>query len=67
VTAGAFEDGERNRIVALAEGFQDAFLACSGIALLGAILAATLISSRDSSEQAKAAQSGEVEAVPVAG
>jgi len=67
VTAGAFEDGERNRILALTEGFQDAFLACSGIALLGAILAATLISSRDSREQAKAAQSGEVEAVPVAG
>jgi len=67
VTTGLFEEGERNRVVALTEGFQDAFLACAGIALLGAILAATLISSRDSSEQAKAAQSGEVEAVPVAG
>ena len=67
VTANAFEAGERSRVVALTEGFQDAFLACSGIALLGAMLAATLISSRDSREHAEAARRGDVEAVPVAG
>jgi len=63
VTAGVFEDGERNPVVALTEGFQDAFLACSGIALLGAVLAATLISSRDSREHAEAARRGDVEPV----
>ena len=30
VTANAFEDGERNQVVALTEGFQEAFLACAG-------------------------------------
>ena len=30
VTADAFEAGEQSRVVALTEGFQDAFLACSG-------------------------------------
>jgi EmrB/QacA subfamily drug resistance transporter len=66
VTAGVFEDGERNPVVALTEGFQDAFLACSGIALLGAVLAATLISSRDSREHAEAARRGDVEVVAAA-
>ena len=49
---------------ALTEGFQTAFLVGAGFALLGAILSAVLISSRDSREQALAAQRGE--AVPVA-
>ena len=65
-TADVFATGERNRLVALNEGFQDAFLVCAAFAVLGAILAATLISSRDSREHAEAAQRGEVETVPAA-
>jgi EmrB/QacA subfamily drug resistance transporter len=49
---------------ALTEGFQIAFIVGAGFALLGAVLAATLISSRDSREHAEAAQRGE--AAPVA-
>ena len=59
--------GERNPAVALTEGYQDAFLICAGLAVVGAILAATLISSRDSREHAEAARRGEAEAVAVAG
>jgi EmrB/QacA subfamily drug resistance transporter len=66
-TLDAFAGGERNRAVALTEGFQDAFLVCAGFAILGAVLAAVLISSRDSREHAEAARRGEVEVVPVAG
>jgi EmrB/QacA subfamily drug resistance transporter len=51
---------------ALTEGFQIAFLVGAGFAVIGAILSATLISSRTSREHAEAAQRGEVEAVPVA-
>ena len=58
-TADAFSSGEANRVVALTEGFQDAFLVCAGFAVLGAILAAVLISSRDSREHAAAARRGE--------
>jgi EmrB/QacA subfamily drug resistance transporter len=50
--------------VALAKGFDRAFLVGAGFAIVGAILAAVLISSRDSREQAKAARAGELEAVP---
>jgi len=64
-TSSAFEDGERVRTVALTDGFQNAFLTCAGLALLGAILAAVLISSRDSREQAEAAQRGEADAAVV--
>lgn len=66
-TLDAFAGGERNRAVALTEGFQDAFVVCAGFAILGAVLAAVLISSRDSREHAEAARRGEVEVVPVAG
>jgi EmrB/QacA subfamily drug resistance transporter len=65
-TADAFASGERNRVVALTEGFQDAFLVCAGFAILGAILAAVLISSRDSREHAEAARRGEAAPVPAA-
>ena len=65
-TADVFASGERNRLVALNEGFQDAFLVCAAFGILGAILAATLISSRDSREHAEAAQRGEVDPVPAA-
>ena len=63
-TTAAFESGERVRTVALTEGFQDAFLTCAGLALTGALLAAVLISSRDSREHAEAARRGEAEPVP---
>jgi EmrB/QacA subfamily drug resistance transporter len=64
-TRDAFASGERVKVVALTQGFQDAFLVCAGLALLGAFLAATLILSRDSREHAEAARRGEVDAVPV--
>ena len=59
----AFEGGERVRTVALTEGFQNAFLTCAGWRWLGAVLAAVLISSRDSREHAEAARPGEAEPV----
>lgn len=64
-TVGAFAAGERDRMVALTEGFQDAFLVCAGFAFAGVVLAAVMISSRDSRAHAQAAQQGEVEPVPV--
>ena len=63
-TKDLFASGERNPAVALTEGFQDAFLVCAGFAVLGAVLAAVSVSTRDSREHAQAAQSGQVEAVP---
>jgi len=51
---------------ALTEGFQSAFYVGAGFAIVGAILAAVLISSRASREHAEAARSGQAEAVPVA-
>jgi len=65
-TSDVFASGETNRLVALNEGFQDAFLVCAGFGILGAILAAVLISSKDSREQAAAARRGEIDPVPVA-
>ncbi len=58
-TNDVFASGERNPAVALTEGFQDAFLVGAGMALLAAVLAAVLISSRDSREHAEAARRGE--------
>jgi EmrB/QacA subfamily drug resistance transporter len=63
-TSGLIEDGTSD-LVALTEGFQDAFLVGAGFALLGAILAATLISSRDSREHAEAARRGDTAPVAV--
>ena len=51
---------------ALTQGFQTAFMVGAGFAVLGAILAATLISSRESREHAEAAQRGDAAPVPVA-
>jgi EmrB/QacA subfamily drug resistance transporter len=51
--------GERNPAVALTEGFQTAFLVGTGFALVAAVLAALLISTRDSREQVEAARHGE--------
>jgi len=53
--------GEHNQLIALTKGFDRAFLVGAGFALAGAILAALLISSRDSREQAAAAQAGDPE------
>jgi EmrB/QacA subfamily drug resistance transporter len=60
-TSDVIASGVRNPAVALTEGFQDAFLVGAGFALLGAVLAAVMISSRDSREHAEAAQRGEAE------
>ena len=63
-------DRRRRRAVraagALTEGFQAAFTVGTGFAVLGAILAAVLISSRDSREHAAAARAGELEPAPAA-
>jgi EmrB/QacA subfamily drug resistance transporter len=58
-TQDVFAAGERSRGVALTEGFQTAFLVGAGFAAAAAILAALLISSRDSREQAEAARRGD--------
>jgi hypothetical protein len=57
--------------VALTKGYDRAFLVGAGFAVAGAILAAVLISSRDSRQHSMAARSGEAAgadgaAVPVA-
>ena len=50
--------GGHSSSVALTKGFDRAFLVGAGFAVIGAILAAVLISSRDSREQAEAARRG---------
>jgi EmrB/QacA subfamily drug resistance transporter len=65
-TDDAIASGERSQVIALTAGFQDAFLAGAGFALLGALLAAVLISSRDSREQAAAARRGQPQPAPAA-
>jgi EmrB/QacA subfamily drug resistance transporter len=65
-TSGQLSSGVQDRLVALTEGFKDAFLVAAGFALLGAILAATLISSRDSREHAEAARRGDAATAPIA-
>ena len=52
---------------ALTEGFQSAFAVGAGFAVLAAILAATLISSRTSREHAEAARAGELQPVAAIG
>jgi len=51
---------------ALTSGFHDAFLVGSSFALLGALLTAVLISSKDSREHAEAAQADDGAAMAVA-
>jgi EmrB/QacA subfamily drug resistance transporter len=55
-----------SQAVALTEGFQRAFMVGAGIAILGSIVGAVLISGKASRAHAEAAQRGEVEPVPVA-
>ncbi len=52
--------------VALTKGFDRAFLVGAGFAVLGAILAAVLISSHDSRDHSEAARSGDPAPAPVA-
>ncbi len=63
-TQSLLTGGVHNSSVALTKGFDRAFLVGAGFAIVGAILATFLISSRDSREQARAARRGELEAVP---
>ncbi|HXM87604.1 MAG TPA: MFS transporter, partial [Solirubrobacteraceae bacterium] len=64
-TQSLLSGGVHNSSVALTKGFDRAFLVGAGFAIAGAILAAVLISSRDSREQAEAARRGELDAVTV--
>jgi EmrB/QacA subfamily drug resistance transporter len=48
----------------LTEGFQSAFMVGAGFAIVGALLAAVLITTRDSKAHRDAAQAGEVQPVP---
>src|SRR6476659_3122839 len=57
-TQSLLDAGVHNTAVALTKGFDRAFLIGAGFAVVGAILAALLISSRDSREHAQAAQQG---------
>ena len=61
-TSSALGSGS-DKAVALTTGFSDAFTVGAGFAVAGALLAAVLISSRDSRDHAEAAQRGELEAV----
>jgi EmrB/QacA subfamily drug resistance transporter len=64
-TQSVFHSGVHSVSVALTKGFDRAFLVGAGFAIAGAILAAILISSRDSREHSEAARA-ETAAVPVA-
>jgi EmrB/QacA subfamily drug resistance transporter len=67
-TQSAFHAGVHDAGVALTRGYDRAFLVGAGFAIAGAILAALLISGRDSRAHVEAAQAGEEPAVaPVAG
>jgi EmrB/QacA subfamily drug resistance transporter len=65
-TQDLLHHGAHSATVALTKGFDRAFLVGAGFAVAGAILAAVLISSRDSREHAQAAQGGDATAAPVA-
>jgi predicted MFS family arabinose efflux permease len=64
-TQSLLHAGVHNASVALTKGFDRAFLAGAGFAVAGAILAALLISSRDSREHARAAGSEDAAEAPV--
>jgi EmrB/QacA subfamily drug resistance transporter len=65
-TQSLFHSGIHNASVALTRGFDRAFLVGAGFAVAGAILAALLISSRDSREHSEAARASNTAAAPVA-
>ena len=62
-TQSLFHAGVHSASVALTKGFDRAFLVGAGFAIVGAILATVLISSRDSREHAEVARSQRDEAV----
>ena len=66
-TQSLFHSGVHSASVALTKGFDRAFLVGAGFALVGAILAFVLISSRDSREQSVAARSGDPAPAAAAG
>ena len=66
-TQSLFHAGVHNPALALTKGFDRAFLFGAAFALVGAVLAAVMISSRDSRQHVEAAKAGEPEAVAVAG
>jgi EmrB/QacA subfamily drug resistance transporter len=66
-TQSLFHAGVHNPAVALTKGFDRAFLLGAAFALVGALLAAVMISSRDSRQHVEAAKAAEPEAVAVAG
>ncbi len=63
-TQSVFHSGVHSASVALTRGFDRAFLIGAGFAIAGAILAAVLISSRDSREHSLAAQAGDSAVAP---
>ena len=63
-TQDLLHSGTHSAGVALTKGFDTAFLIGAGFALVGALLAMVLISSRDSRQHSEAARRGELEAVP---
>jgi MFS family permease len=65
-TSDVLAAGETSQKVALTEGFQNAFAVGAGFAVLAALIAVFLISSRDSREHAAAAKQDEPAASPVA-
>jgi sugar phosphate permease len=65
-TKSEFHSGVHSAAVALTKGFDRAFLVGAGFAVAGAILAAFLISSRDSRQHSEAARRGDAAAVPAA-
>jgi EmrB/QacA subfamily drug resistance transporter len=66
-TQSLLHAGTHSSAVALTKGFDRAFLVGAGFALVGAILTALLISSRDSREHAEAARAGDTAAVTAVG
>ncbi len=66
-TQSLLHAGVHSTTVALTKGFERAFLVGAGFAVAGAILAAILISSRDSREHAAAARRGDAGAAPASG
>ncbi len=63
-TQSVFHSGVHSSAVALTKGFDRAFLIGAGFAVVAAVLAAVLISSRESREHAVAARTAEAETAP---
>jgi EmrB/QacA subfamily drug resistance transporter len=63
-TQSLFHSGVHSTAIALTKGFDRAFLVGAGFAITGAILAAVLISSRDSREHSEAARQEETSLAP---